>query len=88
MLFRSKHLRAPAAAPGQKVEEVIFADRAGAGWGIGFGFAIGNAADQVVHALSLYTGGQYAGPLSEFSRPLRPQLLKVSSALDLSGSMR
>jgi hypothetical protein len=44
-----KHLRAPASAPGKKVEEVIFADGAGAGRGIGSGFAVWNAAGRVMH---------------------------------------
>ena len=44
-----KHLRASAAAPGEKVEEVIFADRACAGRGIGSGLAVWNTADGVVH---------------------------------------
>ena len=44
-----KHLRASAAAPGEKVEKVIFADRAGAGRGIGSGLAVWNTAGRVVH---------------------------------------
>ena len=44
-----KHLRASAASPREKVQEVVFAQGLGTGWSVGSGFAIGNAAMNVVH---------------------------------------
>jgi hypothetical protein len=44
-----KHLRASPASPREKVQEVVFAQGLGTGWSVGSGFAIGNAAMNVVH---------------------------------------
>lgn len=44
-----EHLRAAAAAPGQEVQEVVFADRLGAGRCIGSPLAILNATIDVMH---------------------------------------
>jgi hypothetical protein len=44
-----KHLRASPAPPREKVQEVVFAQGLRAGWSVGSGFAIGNAAMNVVH---------------------------------------
>jgi hypothetical protein len=44
-----KHLRASAAAPSEELQEMIFAQRTGAGGGIGSGLAVGNTADRVMH---------------------------------------
>lgn len=48
-----EHLRSAAASPGQKVDEVVFADRFGAGRRVGSGLAILNATVDIVHGVPL-----------------------------------
>ena len=64
-----KHLWAPAAAPGQEVDEVVFADRLGAGRGIGTGLAILNATVDVMHSVPRVMGLSMPVGSSDFQGP-------------------
>ena len=68
-----KHLGASAAAPGQEIDEMILADRLGAGGCVGVGFAILNAAADVMHGKPRIMGLSMPVELSDFqglhSRP-------------------
>ncbi len=48
-----KHLRASTTSPGEEAEEVVLADRAGAGRGIGSRLAVRDTADGFVHRNSV-----------------------------------
>ena len=61
-----EHLGASTAAPGEKTQEMVFADGAGSGWGVGFGEAVCDAAMYIVHTLS-FSAAQYAGRPCRFS---------------------
>ena len=71
-----EHSRATAAAPGEKTEEMVFAERTGAGGGIGSRLAVWHTTIQVLHLHP---------PVTRFSMPIgMVDLQAPQSDVDLS----